>query len=87
MRVDQYQDFRPGFWKQPFLEFRRAADHLFDEFFRNIQLQMGDRRIHWRLPTDFLGFDQPRVDMEETDENIMSQDIIDSMECADYKIE
>jgi HSP20 family protein len=69
-RVDQYQDFQPGFWEQPFMEFRKAADRLFEEFFRSIQLQRGDWHSHWGLPTDYLGLGQLRVDMDETDEDI-----------------
>jgi HSP20 family protein len=70
LRVEKYSEARPDRWEQPFLELRGAMDRLFDDFFRGFGWPMAERRGPWRLTADILGTDWPRVDMNETDEEI-----------------
>jgi HSP20 family protein len=61
---------RPDLWEQPFLELRRATDRLFDDFFKSFRWPMAERRGPWDLTADLFHTDWPRVDMDETDEEI-----------------
>lgn len=70
VRVDKYPEFQPDAWEQPFLELSKAADRLFDDFFRSFRWPMAEWRSPWGLTTDVFGTDWPRVDMDETDEEI-----------------
>jgi HSP20 family protein len=70
VRVDQHPEFQLDTWEQPFLELRRATDRLFDDFFRSFRWPKAERRTPWGLTTDILGADWPRVDVDETDEEI-----------------
>ena len=70
LRVEKYSEGRPERWEQPFVELRRATDRLFDEFFKSFRWPMAERRSPFELPADIFGTDWPRVDMDETDEEI-----------------
>ena len=69
-RLDKYPEVRPDVWEQPFLELRRATDRLFDDFFKSFRWPVAERRNPWELTTDIFGTDWPRVDMDETDDEI-----------------
>jgi HSP20 family protein len=70
VRVGKPSDFRPESWEQPFLELRRATDRLFDDFFKSFRWPMAEWRSQRDWPMDLAGTDWPRVDMDETDEEI-----------------
>lgn len=69
-RLDKYPELRPDVWEQPLLELRRATDRLFDDFFKSFRWPMAERRSPLELATDIFGTDWPRVDMDETDDEI-----------------
>ncbi len=68
--ADKFARVPPDAWEQPLLELRRAADRLFDDFFKSFRWPVAEWRSPWGLPTDIFGTDWPRVDMDETDEEI-----------------
>ena len=70
VRVDKHPEFQPDSWEQPFLELRKATDRLFDDFFRGFRWPMAGGRGPWGLTTDVLGAEWPRVDMDETHDEI-----------------
>ncbi|MBW1717274.1 MAG: Hsp20 family protein [Deltaproteobacteria bacterium] len=70
VRVDQYPEFQPNVWGRSLLEFRRATDRLFDDFFKSFRWPMAEWRSPWELATDIFGTAWPRVDMSETDKEI-----------------
>jgi HSP20 family protein len=70
LREEKFSLGRPDLWEQPFLELRRATDRLFDDFFKSFRWPMADRRSPLELTADIFGTDRPRVDMDETDEEI-----------------
>jgi HSP20 family protein len=69
VQIERHSDLPPDAW-EPFLELRNATDHLFDEFFQSFRGPMAEWRSPWRLTTDILDRTWPRVDMDESDEEI-----------------
>jgi len=70
VRVDKYPEFQPDAWERPFLELRKSTDRLFDDFFRGFRWPMAEGRGPWGLTTDVSGAEWPRVDMDETEDEI-----------------
>lgn len=70
VRTDRYFEFQPDVWEQPFTALRRATDRLFDDFFRTFGWPAAGETSPWASTTDVLGTAWPRVDMDETDEEI-----------------
>ena len=70
LRVEKFSEVRPEGWEQPFLELRKATDRLFDDFFKSFGWPMAERRSLWESTADIFGTNWPRVDMDETDEEI-----------------
>jgi HSP20 family protein len=70
VKVDQYHEYLPDFWRQPVHELRKATDRFFEDFFRGFRGPLSD----WRSPLDLSAgiFEQdwPRVDIDETDVDI-----------------
>jgi len=70
VRVDRSSEYQLDTWEEPFLELRKATDRLFDDFFRSFRSPLAGRKSPWELTTGVLGSEWPRVDMNETDEEI-----------------
>jgi HSP20 family protein len=70
VRVDRYPEYQPDVWEQPFLEFRKASDRLFQDFFSGVGWPLTEGKSSWGFPTEIPGSNWPRVDMDETDEAI-----------------
>lgn len=70
VRVDRYPGFQREAWEQPFLELRKATDRLFDDFFRGFGRPMTAPMKGWELSTEGFTADWPRVNMDETDDEI-----------------
>ena len=70
VHVDRYPEFQPDAWEQPFLELRKATDRLFEDFFRSFRWPLTEGKSTLGLTANVLGTDWPRVDMDETDEEI-----------------
>jgi len=68
--VDRPIEYQADMWEQPFLELRKATDRLFEDFFRTFRAPLPERRSPWGLAGGIFGSDWPRVDMDETDEEI-----------------
>lgn len=68
--IDKYPEFQPDVWQGPFMDLRKAMDRLFDDFFRGFRWPVAERRGPWALTTDVFATDWPRVDMDETDDEI-----------------
>jgi len=70
VRIDKYPNVQTDVW-EPFLEFRKATDRLFDDFFRSFSRgPLAEWRSPWEISTDVIDTGWPRVDMDETDEEI-----------------
>jgi HSP20 family protein len=68
--VERYPEFQPDAWAVPFVELHRATDRLFEDFFRSLR-PMAERRGPWGLTSGFAeAAGWPRVDMEETDDEV-----------------
>ena len=70
VHVDRYFEFQPDAWEHPFLELRKATDRLFEDFFRSFRWPLTEGKSTWGSTANVLGTDWPRVDMDETDEEI-----------------
>lgn len=67
---DRPLEFQADAWEQSIMELRRATDRLFEDFFRSFRWPYAEKRSPWGFATGVLGSDWPRVDMDETDEEI-----------------
>jgi len=63
--------FEPDAWSQSFLDLRKATNRLFDDFYRNIRMPLIDEEAPWDFKTDMLESNWPRVDMSESDNEIV----------------
>lgn len=70
VRYEAYPGSLPDIWEQPFLELRRSMDRLFECSFGSSGEFPAEMRRPWGLTTDFSGAEWPRVDMDETDDEI-----------------
>jgi len=70
VNADRYPEFQPDVWDQPFVELRKATDRLFEDFPRGFRWPVTGRESPWGLSTNISGTNWPRVDMDETDEEI-----------------
>ena len=70
VRVDKYPEFRSDTWERPYLELRRATDRLFDDFFRSSGWPIAQARSPWGPTTHMSGTEWPRIDINETDEEV-----------------
>lgn len=70
VRVDRPAEFQPDAWADPFPELRRSTDRLLEDFSRSFAWPLAGRRGPWGLATGDFGADWPRVDMDETHEEI-----------------
>ncbi|MGM0426256.1 MAG: Hsp20 family protein [Thermodesulfobacteriota bacterium] len=71
VHVDKYPRVQQDPWEQSYLAFRQATDRLFDDFFGGMPSPMADYGRLWRATPDISDSDWPRVDMSETDEEIV----------------
>lgn len=70
VRRSSYSGYQPDAWEQPFLELRKATDHLFDDFSRSFRWPRPSVQNSLELTADFLGTNWPIVDIYEMDEEI-----------------
>lgn len=70
VRVERYMEPRSYLWEHPLVEFRKASDRLFEDFFRGFRWPLSWGESPWGLARETLGTAWPQVDMEETDEAI-----------------
>ena len=70
VHMDRPLEYQADAWEQPFMELRKATDRLFEDFFRSFRWPLAEKRSPWGLTTGVFVSDWPRVDMDETDEEI-----------------
>ncbi|MBW1699703.1 MAG: Hsp20/alpha crystallin family protein [Deltaproteobacteria bacterium] len=71
VRINQRPEFRSEIWKQPFLALHEVMDRLFEDFFSRFERSVGEWQSPYQLTGDILSTDWPRVDMCETDSEIL----------------
>jgi len=67
VRIEKPNEVASGTWLQPFSDLQRATDRLFNEFAKTMgfpSLEIGES------PVALTGYEWPRVDISETDDNI-----------------
>ncbi|HDR16368.1 MAG TPA: Hsp20 family protein, partial [Desulfobacteraceae bacterium] len=68
--VDRSLEHQADIWEQPFMELRKATDRLFEDFFRSLRWHPARGERPWGLTTGYPGTAWPRVDLDETDDEI-----------------
>ena len=71
VQVSKVTGFRSDTWEHPFLELQRATNQLFDNFSRGFGWTGGKWSAIPPLTPDVFDAQWPRVDMSETDEEIL----------------
>ena len=71
VQVSKTTRSRSETWEHPFLELQRATNQLFDDFSRGFGWPGDSWRAIPSLTPDIFGAQWPRVDMSETDEEIL----------------
>ncbi len=84
VRIERHPEF-PA-WERPFPELRDATDRFFEEFFRHFGPPMARWHGPWDLTTDMMGTERPRVDISESDKEIIVTAELPGVEKEDIDI-
>jgi HSP20 family protein len=71
VNVERYTGFEPDAWSRSFLDLRKATNRLFDDFYKNLRMPLMDEEAPWAFKTDIWESNWPRVDMSESDNDIV----------------
>ncbi len=71
VNIERYTDFQPDAWSRSLLDLRKSTNRLFDDFYKNLRIPLMDEEAPWAFKTDIVESNWPRVDMSESDNEIV----------------